>query len=236
MGASVSEQVVRWPVLLQGWVTMTFLHWRYDPAAVRPLVPAELELDLFDGAAWVSIAAFEMVGVRLPGLPPVPRLSRFPETNLRTYMRGPDGRDGVWFFSLDAASLATVVGGRRLYGVPYHRARMSVDVGGTVRYRSRRCGAAVGYDITVRQGTPYDAAEVTELDHYLTRRWRGYGQLAGRLAVAEVSHPPWPLYRATVTELHQTLTVAAGLPTPAEAPLVHYSPGVEARLAAPRLA
>ncbi len=117
MGGAAEEQAVRHPVMLQRWATMTFLHWAYDPALVRPLVPGGLDLELFDGAAWVGLAAFEMARVRVPGLPPVPRLSRFPETNLRTYVRGPDG-GGVWFLSLDAASLPVVLGGRAAYGVP----------------------------------------------------------------------------------------------------------------------
>ncbi len=76
------------------------LHWAYDPAQIRPLVPAELEVDTWDGLAWVSITPFRMVNFRLPGLPPVPGFSTFPESNVRTYVRGPDGRDGLWFLSL----------------------------------------------------------------------------------------------------------------------------------------
>src|ERR671932_566151 len=108
-GARVSgrlpDQRVRWPVVCQRWVTMTFLHWAYDPAAVQRLLPPGLEVDTHDGAAWVSLTPFVMRDFRPPCAPAVPGLSHFPETNLRTYVRGPEGGDGLWFLSLEAASL-----------------------------------------------------------------------------------------------------------------------------------
>jgi len=235
MSGAVAEAPVRRPLLLQRWSTMTFLHWSYDPEAVRPLVPAGLGLDLFDGAAWVSIAAFDMTAVRLPGLPPAPRLSRFPETNLRTYVRAPDGRDGVWFLSLEAASLPLVLGGRAVPGLPYHWAAMSIECGATVRYRSRRRHGTAGHDIAVAPGRAYAGSEPTPLDHYLTGRWRAYGRQAGRFTVTNVEHLPWPLRRAALLRLRETLTAAAGLPAPRHSPLVHYCSGVDVRLAAPRL-
>ncbi len=226
---------MRWPVLLQRWHAMTFLHWRYEPAAVQPLLPPGLTLDLFDGAAWVGLTPFLMTDVRAPGLPAVPGLSTFPETNLRTYVRGPDGLDGLWFLSLDAASVPTTLGGRVAYGVPYHWATMSVSEAATLRYRSRRRTiGGVGHDIVVAPGAAYAPPELTERDHWLTGRWRAYGRLAGRFTRTPVEHQPWPLQSAEVVELEETLTSAAGLAEPAEPPLVHFSPGVDVRLGAPR--
>ena len=209
---------------------MTFLHWAFEPHQVRGLLPEEFEVDMWDGAAWVSLTPFLMTGFRLGSLPPVPGLSTFPETNLRTYVRGPDGRDGLWFFSLEADSVATVVGASTAYGVPYQWADMSVDDEGTsVRYRSRRrSGRPVGHDITVEVGPP--AGDVSELDHWLTGRWRAYTRVGDRPAVVPVQHQPWSLCEASATALEETLLDAAGLPQPTEAPRVQFSPGVDVRL------
>jgi uncharacterized protein YqjF (DUF2071 family) len=221
------EETVEAPVAHQGWKSMTFLHWSYEPAALKALLPDELEVDTWDGAAWVSLTPFLMTDFRLTALPPLGPVSTFPETNVRTYVRGPDGRDGLWFFSLEADSLATVVGASTVYGVPYQWADMSVDdEGETVRYRSRRrAGNPVGHDITVRPGPPCE--EVPELDHWLTGRWRAYTRVGDRLGVVPVHHPPWPLCEATVEALEESLLGAAGLPRPAEPPRVQFSPGVD---------
>jgi hypothetical protein len=87
-------------VLFNEWRRLVFLHWRYDPAEVQALLPDGLTVDTFDGSAWVALVPFEM-RVGLFGVPALPYLTVFPETNVRTYVIGPDGRTGVYFFSLD---------------------------------------------------------------------------------------------------------------------------------------
>jgi uncharacterized protein YqjF (DUF2071 family) len=222
----VPEETVEAPVAHQEWKFMTFLHWEFEPGEVQRLLPEEFQVDTREGRAWVSLTPFLMSNFRLSGLPAVGPLSTFPETNVRTYVRGPDGRDGLWFFSLEADSMATVVGASTVYGVPYQWADMSVDQGDTVRYRSRRrAGKPVGHDITVRPGPTLD--EVDELDHWLTGRWRAYTRVADRPGVVPVRHSPWPLCEATIVDLDETLLEAAGLPKPPGPPRAQYSPGVD---------
>jgi uncharacterized protein YqjF (DUF2071 family) len=204
---------------------MTFLHWSYEPSVVQALLPDGFEADTFDGRAWVGMTPFVMSDFRLGPIRGVPGLSTFPETNVRTYARGPDGRDGLWFFSLEAASLPLVVGASTLYGVPYRWAAMGVDRGDTVRYRSRR-------RVGARVGEPDH--HPAPLDDWLTGRWRAWTRIAGRRCAVPVHHEPWPLWHATVVDLHQSLLPAAGLPEPHGPPRVRHSPGVHSRLGLPR--
>ncbi len=232
MAGRLPEERVERPVTYQRWESITFLHWRFDPDLLQRRLPAGFQVDTFDGAAWVSITPFVM-RFRLTGLPPVPGMATFPETNVRTYVRGPDGRDGIWFFSLEASSLPLVLGARTLYRVPYRWADMSVEVArSTVRYRSRRrTRPPAGHDITVSPGGP---CEGTDLDHWLTGRWRGWTRVAGRSCTVPAEHPPWSLCEATLVALDESLLAVNGLARPAEPPLVRYSPGTDARLGAPR--
>src|SRR3954467_3120958 len=110
----------RW-VMAQSWVDLLFCHWPVDEAQLRAHVPASLPLDRFDGRAWLSITPFEVQGTRPRGALPPPVLSRFPELNVRTYVVR-DGKPGIWFFSLDAASALAVAAARGLYRLPYLRA------------------------------------------------------------------------------------------------------------------
>ena len=217
---------------------MSFLHWPYDPSELRRLVPKELELDLWDDAAWVGLTPFKVVGFRLPGTPPIPGLSSFPETNLRTYVKGPDGRDGLFFLSLEVDSVATAIGARLGFGVPYFWSDMEIqEAGSTVTYRSkrRRTGETEPpmHHIVVRPGHVLTETELTDRDHWLTGRWRAWTRVAGRTASVAVRHEPWPLWSAEVEELHETVLAAAGLASPAQPPVVHFSPGVDAHLGPP---
>jgi uncharacterized protein YqjF (DUF2071 family) len=213
----------------QTWKRLTFLHWPYDPAVVRPLLPPGLELDTFDNAAWIGLVPFEIHNLR--GVP------RFPETNVRTYVIGPDGSRAVWFFSLDADRLLAVIGARILYRLPYVWATMKVTgENGSLRYRGRRRWPHALHptiDIVVQPGELYRRDELSERDHFFTARYRLYTLLRGRLACAQIEHPPWPLARATVLEMNQNLIEASGLPTPEGAPLAHYSAEVDVNMSYP---
>lgn len=220
---------------LQRWDRLTFIHWSFDPSTIEGLLPAGLEPHLWDGRAWVGLTPFVMAGLRAPGVPPIPRWSTFPETNLRTYVRGPAG-EGLWFFSLDVQRLTVVTALRTALGLPYVWARMAVtEDDGEVTYTSRRrSGAPADTRVTVRPRAMLDEGEVTDFDDYLTARWGAYSYHGGGLLFVPVAHQPWPLARATLVELCEELLPAARLPATGEEPLVHFSPGVDVRIGVPR--
>ncbi|MER6950168.1 DUF2071 domain-containing protein [Nonomuraea sp. NPDC000554] len=224
---------VAWPVMCLRWSAQAFLHWRYPAAAVRPLVPDSLTVETFDGTAWVSLVPFLMEGVRLPGTPALPWLSRFPEINLRTYVRDERGRDGIWLLSLDAARLPAVLAGRACYRLPFHWSRMSLrGDGARCRYRCRRRwpGPGARCDAEVEVGPRLEESERDGLPDFLTARYRLFTVVAGGLAAAEVEHPPLPLRHARLVALEQDLLQAAGLPAPDHAPLLHACPDVPVRV------
>ncbi|HTF06847.1 MAG TPA: DUF2071 domain-containing protein [Asanoa sp.] len=222
--------VVERPVMFQTWRDLTFLHWRYPAPVVQALLPAGLTVETHDGDAWVGLIPFVMAGIRAPFVPALPWLSRFPETNVRTYVRGPDGRSGIWFFSLDADRLAPVVVARTTYMLPYHWSRMSVGIDGPVHtYRSRRqLDRDRRCDATVEVGQPID--EPTPRDLFLTARFRLYSVRRTTIVAADAQHGPWPLRHGRLKSLDQNLVEAAGLPTPVGEPLVHASAGVLVRV------
>src|SRR5438270_6843479 len=94
-------------IMRQTWNDLLFAHWSLPAEALRPLVPNELALDLYDGKAWVAVTPFHMTDVALRGIPAVPVLSAFPELNVRTYVTY-QGKPGVFSFSLDAFNPAAV--------------------------------------------------------------------------------------------------------------------------------
>jgi len=222
--------------MVHRWDQLTFLHWSYDPDVVQRLLPPGLRVEVIEDRAWVGLVPFRMVA-RPPRGPALPWLSRFPETNVRTYVTAPDGTTGVWFLSLEAARLAAVVTARTTYRLPYFWAAMEVARSGPViTYASRRRwpgprGASSA--VSVRIGRPYAADEASQLEHALTARWRLYSHQRSGLWAALADHAPWPLHHAEVLHLDDGLVTATGLPTPEGEPLVHWSPGVEVRIGAP---
>lgn len=198
-------------VMHQWWRDVVFVHWRVDPDAVAPLLPAHVGPDVHDGSAWVGLVAFRMVDAGLGHGRPVPRLGTFLETNVRTYSVDAEGRRGVVFRSLDCDRGAVVVAARATFGVPYERARISYRRDGDrVRYETaRRTGRRPRDVVEVEVG---EAVDPSPLERFLTARFGLHTAILGRTAWVPNTHGPWPLRRAGLVELDDELVAAAGLP------------------------
>jgi uncharacterized protein YqjF (DUF2071 family) len=222
--------------MVHGWDELTFLHWRYPIEAVQALLPRGLTVETRDGSAWVSLVPF-FLRVGLPHVSSIPWFSRFPETNVRTYVRSADGATGIWFFSLDAARLGAVLVARATYRLPYFWSKMHIErVGARIDYRTSRRwpgprGARSRVEIEI--GDQLGPTELDELDHFLTARWALFSAPVTGLRHARAQHDPWPFHRAEVIRCDDELIQAAGLPAPTGQPIVHWSPSVEVRIGWP---
>ncbi len=213
-------------VMRMRWTDLLFAHWPVDPEPLRRQLPPGLELDLYDGQAWLGIVPFRMSDVSPRGLPAVPVLSTFPEVNVRTYVRHGD-RGGVWFLSLDAASRPTVEGARAAFHLPYRLASMAMDTrGDVVTYRSERRDPRhepAALDVTYGPSGPVRLAEPGSFDAWSTDRMRLFAVDGdGALWRTEIRHAPWPLQPARAVFTVETLAAAAGIELPT---------GIEPRLA-----
>jgi len=214
-------------VMAMRWHDLMFMHWPIRPEVLRPLIPAMLEVDTFDGWAWLGVVPFRMTGVRPHYLPAFPYLSAFPEMNVRTYVKTP-GRSGVWFFSLDAASRLAVRAARFWYGLPYYDARMRVvQEGATVHYHStrthRHAPAATFEASYTPSGEVYHAHPGT-LEHWLTARYCLYAvDRRGRAGYGDIHHAPWPLQDATAEVRSNTMTMPLHLDLPRTQPVLHFA-------------
>jgi uncharacterized protein len=211
-------------LMAQTWDDLLFAHWPLRPAELESFVPRELPLDTYEGDAWLGMTPFALLGLRLIGTPPLPRLSSFLELNVRTYVTL-DGKPGIFFFSLDAASSVAVAGARRLYRLPYFRAAMSCDRnGGRLRYESRRLGG--GHEARFAafyagSGAP-EPARPGSLEHFVAERYCLYTVSGGRVFRGQIHHPPWPL-EAAEAEIERNTMPPPGVRLPAGPPLLHYS-------------
>lgn len=226
-------------VMAQGWRNLASIHWRYEPEDVQALLPDGFRVDTFGGSAWVGLLPFHMQRVRIPGLPPFGPLSTFPETNIRTYLIDPNGRRGVWFVSLDITRLVTALVARASYRLPYCWAAMAIDQDGdewTYTSHRRWPRGEASSRVQIRVGERLAPEDVSELDHFLSARWALGTRFGSRLMWAAVDHEPWPLHRAELLDIDETLLAAGGLPPPVGDPVVLWSPGVEVRIALPHTA
>lgn len=219
----------RSPSGYQSWRELLFVHYRYPADLVRAVVPKELELDLWEDAAWIGIVPFDMQNIRVSWMPRPLGLD-FLETNLRTYVHY-RGEPGVYFFSLEATSRLAVQGARWGWSLPYHHATMATrsDEDGVVHYESKRSSnQAAALEVSYRVGEELGPSQPGSLEFFLLERYYLFSKHRGRVHKGHVHHVPYPARRATVLSISDGLIEAAGLPRAGKTPdAVHFSHGVD---------
>jgi uncharacterized protein len=213
------------------WERLLFAHWPIPIEELRGRIPDGLELDTFDGQAWLGIVPFRMARVGPAGLPLPGLLGNFGEINVRTYVRPtrPDaGPPGVWFLSLDAENPYVVAGGRAVFHLPYLRARIAIaEDGAVVDYRSRRThqGVAVGrFEARYQPTGPAELATPGSLVDWLTARYALYSADGrGTIVRGDIRHEPWRLAPAAWELGVETMLSSVGLRRPDGPPLLHHA-------------
>jgi uncharacterized protein YqjF (DUF2071 family) len=213
-------------VMTQSWHDLLFAHWPVDTPKLREHIPEPLEIDTFDGRAWLAVVPFRMTAVRLHGTPAVPWLSAFPELNVRTYVVC-HGKPGVWFFSLDAGNSLAVTIARAWFHLPYFRARMRCsERNDWIEYSSQRAhsGAApAAFEGRYRPVAPAFSAQRGTLDHFLTERYCLYAlDRSRRLIRGEIHHRPWPLQHAEAEFAQNTMAESIRILLQPQ-PLLHFA-------------
>lgn len=213
----------------QRWNDLLFAHWPVRAEAISGLLPPGLDLDTFDGWAWIGVVPFHMdqISIRSSGERSfgVPTATRFPELNLRTYVRSAETRQpGVYFFSLDAASALAVVGARLFFSLPYYWAAMhsTHEASDWIHYRSRRllCSGRVNFAARYRSlGKP----GIGPMEEFLTARYCLYTCRAGQVVVGHIHHLPWPLEQAEAEFEVNQIPGASGITLPDRKPVLHFS-------------
>jgi uncharacterized protein YqjF (DUF2071 family) len=188
----------------QVWKDLLFLHWPVAPELLRPVIPEGLELDLFEGMAWIGIVPFDMQGVTARGCPAPKAFCDFPEINVRTYVKR-DGIPGVWFFSLDVNKSLPVWAANTFFHLPYFKAEVSVQrENGRIQYQHQR--NALMFDAVYQPVSKPFSPDPGSFDDWSTTRYCLYARSRrGSLYRGHIHHSPWPLQPAEVEIRSNTL-------------------------------
>jgi len=208
--------------MYQSWGKVLFLHWRIDVSVLRPLIPEPLEIDTFDGNAYMAVTPLTLWNVRPAFVPPLPWLSNFHELNIRTYVHY-DGVPGVWFFSLDANRTLPVLGARMFFHLPYFDASIDLTThGSTQTFRqSRTTDERARFDAEWTPVGEEFRATPGSLEFFLIERYCLYTSHENEIYRCRINHEAWPLRLANVHTWSGSILEADGIPTPATDPIAH---------------
>jgi uncharacterized protein YqjF (DUF2071 family) len=211
----------------QTWNDVLFIHWPVSKDVLRERIPKGLELDTYEGQAWVGITPFWLNGVRMRGLPPLPGVSQFPEVDVRTYVVAED-KPGVLYFTMDTSNPLIVAGARSVYFLPYFNAEITLEHEiDKVCFTSERQGNDTpDAQLSIRYWGEPDVNPPPKgtLDYWLTERYCLYTlDSENYLCRGNIHHLPWQLQPAKAEIRKNTLASAIHLPLPEIPPTLHFA-------------
>jgi uncharacterized protein YqjF (DUF2071 family) len=221
-------------MFIADWLDVLFVHYRIAPEHLAPLVP--LELDLFDGDAYVSLVAFTQsrlrptVGGRLGEMLAWP-LAHHEFLNVRTYVRRGDVR-GIFFLAEWIPNRLAAFVGPRTYGLPYRLGELRYD--GMSR-EIEAAGRRLTIEAKTDMGGPPTLRVGDQLDDFLLERYTAFTCRQQIIRRFDVQHLPWPRRRVDVKLIDTSLLESRGGGWVDHAQFVcaHYSPGVRDVIIAP---
>lgn len=219
------------PVGFQRWRDLLFLHWEVDLDRLQTLIPSGMTVDCHEGKAYVGVVPFAMQEVRPWRWVPSWAAFNFLECNVRTYVVC-DGRPGVYFFSLDAASRLAVWAARTFWSLPYFNATMQMTRRNEeIEYNVVRAATHYKHSSRYRIDSTLGASMPGTIEHFLLERYLLFVLRHGQLFVGQVHHTPYPVRNVDLMECVDDLARAAGLTELTDAPtLCHYSYGVDVEI------
>jgi uncharacterized protein len=204
----------------QEWHDVIFAHWKLPVPVLQPLIPVGLELDLYEGDAWVSLVAFSIVGLRPRYFPSLSLLSDFHEINLRTYVTR-NGKPGIYFFSLEAEKLGSSLMSKLISGLPYMKSSISRKAN---LYESEN--EKMGFRLSISYRPQGKVREKSPLERWLLERYCLFHHLSGRMYGIDIHHMEWPMQDLEIEkqDIQYRLAGNTGLGEP---DLFHYAEGVQ---------
>ncbi|AOR27153.1 conserved hypothetical protein (DUF2071) [Formosa sp. Hel1_33_131] len=171
----------------QEWNQAIFLHWQVELDDLKKFLPKGLEIDLYDGKAWVSVVAFTMENIRPKNFLSFLPISNFDEINIRTYVKK-NNKSGVYFLSIEGGKRLSCEIAKGISKLPYRFSNMKRTNNTYTSYNSQFKDQ---FEVT------YDIGEVNNnkdsLDKWLTERYALFQDTKKILNKFEIHHLEWSL-------------------------------------------
>lgn len=210
----------------QEWNNALFLHWEVSYEALRELVPEKLEIDMFQGKAYVSLVAFTMQKIRPRYLPAIRAVSDFDEINIRTYVTHKN-KPGVYFLNMEAGKRLSAQVAKALSGLPYEKAEMFRKKGAYLSSNTHK-----NYLFQAEYKIEERNQPKTVLDRWLTERYSLYLYKNKQYYRYDIHHLEWEIKALRLINPEVNYQIG-DLKLKEKPDIVHYSKGVKV-LAWPR--
>jgi uncharacterized protein YqjF (DUF2071 family) len=184
------------PFLTAQWKNLGLFNYPVPDDVLKPHLPPGLELDRYQGSAFVSLVGFQFLDTRVWGIP-WPGYRNFAELNLRFYVRR-DGVRGVVFIREYVPKRLIAWVARWIYNEPYLSAPMRYELEEDEGAVTGRCLIQVKgrwHRLEVQGAKTPRTPPEDSLEHFFKEHSWGYGKdRRGNTTSYRVRHPIWQTF------------------------------------------
>lgn len=182
------------------WRKLIMANYKMDASVLAPYLPIKTEIDHWQNECYVSLVGFMFTDVNLKGIA-VPFHTRFPEVNLRFYVRYKDGtiwKRGVVFISeiVPKPAIAWVANG--IYKEKYSVRRMN----NSIAYNNNEVKVKYSWKekdwnfLEVSADKDPQPLMNGSNEEFITEHFWGYAKKNNSSTVEyKVEHPRWDIYK-----------------------------------------
>jgi uncharacterized protein YqjF (DUF2071 family) len=181
------------------WRKLIMINYAVDPEILKPYLPFNTELDIWEGTCYVSLIGFMFVDTKMLKLR-IPFHVNFEEINLRFYVKhkATDGyKRGVVFIKEIVPRPALSIVANLLYNENYETLKTKhswTEEGDTLTVQYGWKKGEWNTITTITEKIPVDIAPDSE-EEFITEHFWGYTKISDTVTSEyEVAHPRWQIY------------------------------------------
>lgn len=206
----------RW-LAQQNWNDIFFIHFPVPKEPLLKVVPSVFQLEIYQESAWISVVLFKATNSRFRNMPYKIGYPEFYQLNVRTYVTYRKER-GVYFFSLYANSIPTVLGGN-IALLPFKFCKIYRNEN-QFQFIHKRKQMFIKFEKT---NVDIDGKPST-LPYFLTERNCAWIKKGNRIFKVPILHKKWRLKKGNAYFNHeQVLRFLPAIPSFTERPLIFCS-------------
>ena len=179
------------------WENLIMANYAVSPELLQPYLPKGVELDFYEGNAYVSLVGFMFKNTRLFGIP-IPLMGTFEEVNLRFYVKRVEGntiKRGVVFINETVPYKPVAWLANKLYKEHYIAipTKNIIDTSGAHRKIQYEWKINNNWNYIAVNGDHENKAMLAgSVEEFIFEHYYGYTKISDELSQEyKVNHPRW---------------------------------------------
>ncbi|MFC5558198.1 YqjF family protein [Ureibacillus thermophilus] len=216
-------------MMKQIWSDILFLHYPVKKEKIEILLPPKIQLDTYEGQAWITIVPYVIKSIGVRGLPFIPLGRGIPGINVRTYVKMGE-KPGIYFLKLALPQKLTAMMAKYLFHLPYISMDLSFEkTEKMIQFESKT--NPLPFTCQYRVLPASSPIKKETLEEWLLERYCFYTtNTKGKVIRCDIIHEPWFIHKVELVGIENGILSTFHIQSESTHPLIQYSKDANVRL------